>query len=167
MPSTRRQSRRSRTAADEAGADFRRYTRVYECAEGGGAKGLFATRDMSRGVMVARMTRWRYADADLVRRHRTGLPGGDAAITTEAGDVITSVGFSDWKRGVGYQKAPEWYRMNHSDQPSCKAASHPVHGVVWTTRRAVKKGEALTWHYGKRDASWSRADFCSRRRAAR
>ena len=133
---------------------------VRACSEGVG-RGLFATRDIAKGDLVARMPAPRDAPASLARMYREGRPGGDAAIAV--GDaLVTSSGFAGLTAGGDYARAPRWYRMNHSDRPNTRPRRDPVHGVAWYALRDVGRGEALTWHYGRRDPAWPRASaYCS------
>jgi hypothetical protein len=133
---------------------------VKRCREGFGL-GLFAAEEIQRGQVVARMhtprvvrdPRWRAA-------HLRGDPGADAAIETSAGELITSAGFGEFSARDGYARAPKWYRMNHHDQPNTRPRAHEG-GLEWRALRTIPRGEALTWHYGKRDSTWSRRPFCT------
>lgn len=133
---------------------------VRTCAEGSG-RGLFATHDIAKGDLVARMHAPRDASASLARMYREGRPGGDAAIAV--GDLlVTSRGFAGLTVTGDYTRAPRWYRMNHSDRPNTRPRRDSTHGVVWYALRDIGRGEALTWHYGRRDPSWPRTTaYCA------
>ena len=133
---------------------------VKACVDFPSAKGLFATRDIPKGSVVARMPNPRPAGDTLWQRIQKGSAGGDAAVQRPDGVWVTSSGFSEVKRNGDFERAPRWYRMNHSDRPNTKVVILEGLGMEWRTLRDVGRGEALTWNYGRRDPRWPRAAFC-------
>ena len=138
------------------------HVEVRPCAEGVG-RGLFATRKIAKGNLVARMHSPRDATATLARRYHEGLPGGDAAIAVGKA-LVTSSGFKGLTARGDYTRAPRWYRMNHSDSPNTRLQRDAIPDgltMAWYAIRDIERGEALTWHYGKRDPAWPRGSaYC-------
>ena len=55
------------------------------------------------------------------------------------------------------KRPPKWYRLNHSFNPNAEVRSKGKF-VYWTPLRDIKKGEEITFHYGKPDPSWDESD---------
>lgn len=154
--SPRRSRRRSPRSA--APVDATAHTAVRACPEGAGA-GLFATKPIAKGSVVAKMPRPRVVeDPRWIAAHRRGAPGADAAIEDATGTLRTSAGFGPYRDG--YAKAPKWYRMNHADKPNAKPRRAGA-GLEWVALKDIPAGHAVTWHYGQRDPAWPRKPYCT------
>lgn len=122
----------------------------------GKGKGLFASKPIAKGDIVARMRHTHTADTALRSRHAKAQPGGDAAIAVGK-EVYTSTGFGTLSRDGTYLRAPRWYRMNHGDHPNTRAEYVGGLGIVWRALSDVPKTRELVWHYGQRDPAWPRS----------
>jgi hypothetical protein len=136
---------------------------VKKCADFPEAKGLFATAWIPKGVVVARMNHPRIlkstipSDAKLIEMWRLSRPGGDQSIYVKAQRAYYTDSPFEF-HGSQAVRAPKWYRMNHSVNPTTKIQLQNGNRIEWVTLHDVQRGTALTWNYGH--APGMRKMFC-------
>lgn len=134
-------------------------TEVRSCSCSPSCFGLFAKSNISSDSVVAKMRNpIPLSFPPPLLSLLLSLPSGDTIVTIR-GSAWTESGFRF--EGSRATKAPKWYRMNHTSPSSstCRlvASPSPFH---WVSTRDLRKGDAITWSYGKGDPSWKK-DFCS------
>jgi hypothetical protein len=131
--------------------------RVGTSAVQGGGDGLFATRDLPAGAVVAFYNGIRMTAAD-----KTPFPEHDYTIVVEWEEKMVSFPFP-WVSTADHMDLPPKYRMaehytatsahkaNHSFDPNCGWSNldHPCYGLLPAIRtlQPLQEGEEVTVHY--------------------
>ena len=122
----------------------------------GAGKGLFATRDIPAGMVVAGMEKSVSMKRSIWQDyHRSiGLPHDAAVYVSRSPLVFYDAAWTD------PSKPPKWYRLNHSDTPNLFMGlldpSKPPRSqaLVWRTRRPIHLNEELFFAYEDAPHEW-------------
>lgn len=131
--------------------------RVGTSAVEGGGDGLFATRDLPAGAVVAF-----YNGIRMTAEERTPYPGYDYTIVVEWEEKILSFPLPCLNTADHMDLPPKYriaeqytatsaHKVNHSFDPNCGWSNmeHPCYGLLPTIRtlQPLQEGEEVTVHY--------------------
>jgi hypothetical protein len=126
--------------------------------------GLFASMDIKQGSIVVAMNEPHQVlkqQADTYLRRHSCLPE-DAVVHDERGGKKLAwydASFTD------DESRPHWHFLNHSGKANTAPRVCGAEGrFEWIARKAVRKGDELTFDYGEPDESWRASPGGSRRK---